>query len=161
MTDGGDGNGATDPVGPAGSDDIVGADDIVEAVAKRHAAIAEAFAALASAAEDERETRFAELIDKVTRHEIAEQNAVHPAIAQEGGPGARIAADRQTEEQEVDRAMAELENLGFHHPDFAKTLQTFHETVLSHVAQEEQEEFPCSEGFPPNSGGGWPMSSPA
>lgn len=151
MTDGGDGNGAVgtaNAAGTAGTAATSGADDIVEAVTQRHAAIADAFAALASATDDEREARFAELIDKVTRHEIAEQNVVHPVVAQEGDPGSRIAADRRTEEQEVDRAMAELEDLGFHHPDFAKTLQAFHETVLSHVAQEEQEEFPLLRGLP-------------
>ena len=151
MTDGGDGNAeasSANAASTAGAAATSGADDIVEAVTQRHAAIAEAFATLASATDDEREARFAELIDKVTRHEIAEQNVVHPVVAQEGDPGSRIAADRRTEEQEVNRAMAELEDLGFHHPDFAKTLQTFHETVLSHIAQEEQEEFPLLRGLP-------------
>jgi carbon monoxide dehydrogenase subunit G len=132
----------------APSDPAPGPDDLLETLLNQHADILQAFARLLAAPADQREPLFADLVDKLQRHETGEQNVVHPAICQDGVAGDRVAGERLAEEQEVLRAIAELENLGFRHPDFADTLRTFHETVLSHAAHEEQEEFPLLRRLP-------------
>lgn len=130
-----------------GRQPVTGPGDVVEVLLNQHTDILEAFARLQSAGGDDREPLFARLVERIQGHETGEQQVVHPVTRQQAG-GEDIAAERLEEEQEVARAIAELENIGVDHPDFGRTLRAFHDTVLSHAAREEREEFPVLRRLP-------------
>jgi hypothetical protein len=56
--------------------------------------------------------------------------------------GGEIAEARVAEEQEANRALAELKALGVDGPGFDATFDAFHQAVLAHATHEETDEFP-------------------
>lgn len=114
--------------------------DVVDLLTAQHEQIATLLEQLKSGREDQEEL-FTELVRLLAVHESAEEEVVHP-IAKRAKFGAEDMVDaRLEEENHAKRALAELYDLGVHHPNFQSELADFAAAVADHAAHEEAEEF--------------------
>lgn len=119
-----------------------GEGDVVDALLVQHEQVKQAFTRVQAASGQDKQRRFDELAELLHTHELGEQQVVHPVTGQSAPLGGQVAAGSVQEENEADRAIAELRAIGVQHPDFDVKLEAFHQAVLRHAAHEEQEEFP-------------------
>lgn len=73
-------------------------------------------------------------------HETAEEIVLRPQA--EGEAWRQVANDRNQEEHEANRVLADLEGLDVQSEAFLKKLRTFEKSVDEHATAEEQDEFP-------------------
>ncbi|MEU1426978.1 hemerythrin domain-containing protein [Nocardia sp. NPDC005746] len=114
--------------------------DVVDLLTAQHEQIATLLEQLKSERENQEEL-FTELVRLLAIHESAEEEVVHP-IAKRARFGAEEVVDaRLEEESHAKRALAQLYDLGVHHPNFQAELADFADAVADHAAHEEAEEF--------------------
>ena len=116
--------------------------DVVDVLRDQHREIDGMFAWVRSTEGVARREAFAALVEFLHRHERAEQEIVHPALAELDGPAARVAADRRDEEGTADRSIASLIRRGVDNSRFAADFDELRDQVLAHAAHEEAIEFP-------------------
>jgi hemerythrin superfamily protein len=114
--------------------------DLIAILLRQHADITEALERVSSSAAAERATDFEALKTFLKAHETAEQTVVRP-LSQETAGEAEAAA-RNAEEEEADKALAELTGMGVEDPSFGSMFKTFMRDVAEHAEKEEHEEFP-------------------
>jgi hemerythrin superfamily protein len=114
--------------------------DLIAILLRQHADITEAMERVKSATADQRAAGFDALKAFLKAHETAEQTVVRP-VSQETASEAEAAA-RNAEEEEADKALAELTGMGVDDPSFDSMFATFMKDVADHAEHEEHEEFP-------------------
>jgi hemerythrin superfamily protein len=91
----------------------------------------------------DKQAKFDELRRLLAVHETAEELVLRPVTRADVPDGDRIADARMAEENQAKQALAELENLDVHSPEFRDLFTTFRKNVLDHAEHEEQQEFPA------------------
>ncbi len=115
--------------------------DVVDVLLDQHEQIKKALSEVANSDGPARAEAFERLCSMLEEHEQGEQEVVHPIT--EATPSAEgIGQARVEEEEEADRALAHLRELGTDHEDFADEFTAFHQDVLAHAEAEERTEFP-------------------
>jgi Hemerythrin HHE cation binding domain/Protein of unknown function (DUF3618) len=116
--------------------------DVVDVLLDQHRQINGMFEWVRSTDGEARPGAFAALVDFLHRHERAEQEIVHPVLAELDAPAASVAADRRGEEGKADRSIAWLIRRGVDNSRFAADLDELHDQVRTHATHEEAIEFP-------------------
>ena len=114
--------------------------DLIAILLRQHADITEALERVKAASGEQRAIDFDALKTFLKAHETAEQTVVRP-VSQETASDAEAAA-RNAEEEEADKALAELTGMGADDPSFESMFSTFMKNVADHAEKEEHEEFP-------------------
>lgn len=117
------------------------AGDVVAILLQQHARIRELFGKLHAASGADREQLFGQLRRLLVAHETAEEMIVRPVTRAAAG-GNRVAGDRNAEENEATRMLADLEQIGTSSPEFAAGLARLEANVAEHAQREEADEFP-------------------
>jgi hypothetical protein len=117
-------------------------DDVIDVLLDQHRQIDGMFERVRSTEGEARREAFAALVDFLHRHERAEQEIVHPVLAELDASAARLVADRRDEEGTADRSIASLIRRGVDNSRFAADLDELHDQVHAHAANEEAIEFP-------------------
>jgi hypothetical protein len=114
--------------------------DLVAILLRQHADISDAMDRVSGASGEQLAADFEALRSFLMAHETAEQTVVRP-VAQETASEAEAMA-RNAEEEDADRALAELSALGTAAADFKVSFAKFMKAVADHAEREEHEEFP-------------------
>jgi|tagenome__1003787_1003787.scaffolds.fasta_scaffold20950770_4 iron-sulfur cluster repair protein YtfE (RIC family) len=115
-------------------------EDVIDLLTRQHKEIRRLFADIEQGAAAERESRFHELVRLLSVHETAEQELVHPAIAELGA--AEVVEARVGEEHRATELLGTLTDMGVEAEGFDTLLIQLREDVLAHAEHEEQAEFP-------------------
>jgi Hemerythrin HHE cation binding domain len=113
---------------------------VVAVLLEQHARIRDLCAEVGSTTGRARRTAFDSLRGLLALHEAGEQIVVHPAATRAAGE--QEVALRHREEQEMARALADLEKLDVEDAGFAERFAAFEQLVSDHARREESEEFP-------------------
>ncbi|OEU90421.1 hemerythrin [Streptomyces abyssalis] len=116
-------------------------DDIIGILLTQHARIRELFAEVHMARGDEKKAKFSELRAQLAVHEAAEEMILRPVAKKQAGESE--AMNRNEEEAEAGRILAELERMDLAGSQFEAKLTEFEKAVGDHADHEEQEEFPA------------------
>ncbi len=116
-------------------------DDITALLEQDHEAIVERLLEFETAHPEDRATLFSELTAALTRHEVAEEIVVYPAIRSAHG-GAEVVKARRAEEAALEQLLAHIEQLDASTEEFLGAVRDLRKAVLSHAAQEEDQVFP-------------------
>jgi hypothetical protein len=117
-----------------------GKTDLIGEILKDHSEIKAIFAEVESAQGDEKQQAFDALVRKLIVDETAEQELVHPLLEK---AGANIQMEhRLEEEQQGEKMLAKLQDMGTDSPQFDSNFATLKEDVVRHAGLEEQEEHP-------------------
>jgi len=116
--------------------------DAIDLLLAQHRAIDDLFRHVGTSTGHGRHEAFAHLVSVLQRHETAEREIVHPAVAATGGPGARMAEERADEELVADRLLASLISRGVEDSGFPAGLDRLRDMVAEHAEHEERIEFP-------------------
>jgi hemerythrin superfamily protein len=114
--------------------------DVVGIILRHHADITDAMERIKAARGDSRVGGWEALTRMLKAHETAEQKVVRPFVEDTANPGEAQA--RNAEEQEADRAIMELNELGADSPEFGPKFGEFASKVHEHAEHEEQNELP-------------------
>ncbi len=120
---------------------VIPTDDITALIEQDHEAIKERLWELESADSSTRAALFHELMTELTRHEVAEETVLYPAIRSEPG-GDEVADARLREESEAERLLAHMMQLDCGTEEFMGAVRDLRAAVLSHAASEEAQVFP-------------------
>jgi hemerythrin superfamily protein len=115
--------------------------DIVDVLRFQHTQIKEAFADVARSNDGAKAPAFANLQAMLLKHEMSEQQVVHPVTRDVVGE-TKVAEHRVEEENHATTILDELNDLGVGHPEFDARFDEFRRDVLAHAEREEAEEFP-------------------
>jgi hemerythrin superfamily protein len=121
--------------------------DVVDVLLGQHEEARTLFVRTLGATGQEKIELFAVLVEKLQAHERAEQEVVHPVLAEitaasEDVLDDHVAEDILAEERAADRQIAQLIALGVGHSAFDRHLADFQSAVIAHAAHEEEQEFP-------------------
>jgi hemerythrin superfamily protein len=116
-------------------------DDITALLEQDHEAIHERLSEFETADPCHRATLFVELTAALTRHEVAEEMVVFPAIRHEQG-GAAIVDARLAEETAIEQLLAHIAQLDAGSEEFMGAVRDLRAAVVSHTTHEEDEVFP-------------------
>jgi hemerythrin superfamily protein len=120
---------------------VIPTDDITALIEQDHEAIRERLLELENADSSNRAALFRELMTELTRHEVAEETVVYPAIRNEPG-GDAVADARLGEESEAERLLAHMTHLDCSTEEFMGAVRDLRAAVLAHAASEEAHVFP-------------------
>lgn len=115
--------------------------DVIRFLLNQHARVHDLFDEVESSHGDQRHDAFEELRALLAMHETAEEMVLRPvteSIAAEG-----VAAARNSEEQEANEVLKQLETLDLESADFVQQFAEFKKSVDEHAENEEHEEFPA------------------
>ncbi len=115
---------------------VIPTDDITALIEHDHEAIKERLMELESADPVSRAALFHELTTELTRHEVAEETVVYPAVRSEPG-GDEVADACLREESSAERLLAHMMQLDSSTEEFMGAVRDLRATVLSHAANEE------------------------
>ena len=113
---------------------------VIDAVQRDHREVEHLLEAVESASGGSRQDAFGRLAEKLKAHEAAEQEVVHPLIAEAGA--ADEAQTLQAEESSAATALKALEGLDVDSPEFESKFARLKADVLAHAEEEEHEEHP-------------------
>jgi hemerythrin superfamily protein len=116
-------------------------EDVVDLLLRQHREIRSLFARLETAAEDQREDLFHQLVALLAVHETAEEEVVHPRARRAEG-GEPVVEARLGEEHRAKELLSSLSDMGPKAEGFDTLLLQLRDDVLAHANHEEQEEFP-------------------
>ncbi len=116
--------------------------DIVDLLLEDHAEAKQRLQKISSAAPDQREGFFWELVPTLVQHEVAEEVVVYPAIRSDAPDGEREVEPRLKEQAEAEELLAEMEKLDPTSAEFEQKLEKLHHGVLEHAEAEEENIFP-------------------
>jgi hypothetical protein len=115
--------------------------DVIDLLLAQHEQIRARIAEVKAAQGDRRREAFGELVRLLAVHESAEEQVVHPVARHEVGD--EVVDARLREEDDAKTLLAELYDLGVEDSAFDTQFGALEVAVLSHAAQEEQDEFPA------------------
>jgi hemerythrin superfamily protein len=121
--------------------------DVVDVLLTQHEEARALLVRVLGATGQEKIELFAVLVEKLQGHERAEQEVVHPVLAEIAAESqdpmdGRVTADILAEERAADQQIAELIAMGPDDPGFDRHLADFQAAVVAHAAHEEEHEFP-------------------
>lgn len=116
-------------------------DDIIGILLSQHAQIRELFVEIHRTTGEEKQARFDELRALLAVHETAEEMILRPVAKKEAS--AKEAAARNREEEEANKALAELEKMDIADRQFEARLTELEKSVGTHADNEERIEFPA------------------
>jgi hemerythrin superfamily protein len=120
---------------------VIPTDDITALIEQDHQAIRERLLEFEKADPSSRAALFHELTTELTRHEVAEETVVYPAIRKEPG-GGEVADARRAEEAEAEQLLARMLQLDCGTEEFMGAVRDLRIAVLAHAASEEDLVFP-------------------
>jgi hypothetical protein len=123
--------------------------DVVDVLLEQHRDVQHLFGLVASADGADRRELFAQLVEALHRHEMAEQEIVHSSLHGTAGTGAAVAEKRVQEEADADRAIGALISRGTDDRHFQRDLAELKALVEAHAAHEEADEFPLIRAYLP------------
>lgn len=126
---------------------VHGMSDVVDVLLGQHEEARALFVRVLGATGQDKIELFAMLVEKLQAHERAEQEVVHPVLAEitaesEDRLDDRVAEDILDEERAADQQIAQLIAIGPGDSTFDRHLADFQIAVLAHAAHEEEQEFP-------------------
>lgn len=116
--------------------------DIVDLLTQDHEEAKQLLEKITSAAPQDRNDLFWELVPALVGHEVAEEVVVYPTIRSEAPDGDAEVEPRLKEQQEAEEMLASMEKLDPKGDEFAQKLRQLHDDVLEHAQAEEQNIFP-------------------
>jgi hemerythrin superfamily protein len=120
---------------------VVPTDDIVALLEQDHVAIEERLLELENADPGRRAVLFRELTMELSRHEVAEETVVYPAIRDD--PGGEVIIDaRRDEESAAEDLLVHMEKLEPSTAEFVGAVRDLRSAVMTHAAAEESFVFP-------------------
>lgn len=116
--------------------------DVIRHLLEQHARIRELFATVKAAeGAEHKEKSFDQLRALLAVHETGEEMVLRPVSKRVAGDD--VADERNHEEAEANKVLAELEKMGVDHADFDEKLAAFEKSVDAHAEAEEHAEFPA------------------
>lgn len=116
--------------------------DLIEAVQRDHEEVKKLFERVSKSGGKRREDAFARLRGELIRHEVAEEEIVHPLTKTYAGNGKRIADARAHEEFEAEELLKKMEKADVGTPEWDRMFDRLHAAVLEHAEKEETIEHP-------------------
>lgn len=116
--------------------------DLIDAVQKDHDTVKELFERVANGTGKRREDTFAKLRGELIRHEVAEEEIVHPLTKACAGNGERVASARVHEEEKAEELLKKMEKVEMGSPQWERMFERLHSAVLEHAEKEETVEHP-------------------
>lgn len=117
--------------------------DVVDVLITQHRHILRTFDRVTRAhSATARREAFAALVELLHRHEKSEQTVVHAAMRRAGGATAQAAEEREAEERQADRLIANIASRGVKDRDFDRLFGQLKAAVKHHAEREESVEFP-------------------
>jgi hemerythrin superfamily protein len=114
--------------------------DVIRILLEQHARVRELFTDIQKAPADQRQEPFDELRALLAVHETAEELVLRPKAQDDAWKS--VASERNQEEDEANRVLADLEDLDTSTDAFIEKLQAFETAVDQHAEAEESQEFP-------------------
>lgn len=114
--------------------------DIIAILLEQHKRIRELFTHVKGAQGEHRQQTFDELRALLAAHETGEEMVLRPVSTKDAGSD--VANERNREEEEANRLLADLENMDTSTAEFDRAFAAFEQAVLDHAAHEERDEFP-------------------
>lgn len=114
--------------------------DVVRILLEQHDQVRDLFARILEAPAADRGELFDELRALLAVHETGEELVLRPKA--KGDEWKRVASERNQEENEANRVLADLESLDTATEAFQDKLTAFQTAVEQHAAAEEAQEFP-------------------
>jgi iron-sulfur cluster repair protein YtfE (RIC family) len=115
-------------------------EDAVELLVRQHQEIRRLLREVEGNAGEVRVEVFVRLRRFLAMHETIEQEIIHPLVRRRVGD--QVIDARREEENQGERVLRELAEIGPASPDFAPLFAEFRTAVLRHAEYEEQQEFP-------------------
>lgn len=116
--------------------------DLIDAVQKDHDEVKALFARVASGTGKRREAAFARLRGELIRHEVAEEEIVHPLTKACAGNGKRVAKARVHEEEKAEDLLKKMEKVEMGSGQWERMFERLRAAVLQHADKEETVEHP-------------------
>lgn len=116
--------------------------DLIDVVQKDHDAVKQLFERVAKGAGKRRVDAFARLRGELIRHEVAEEEIVHPLTKSCAGNGGRVANARIHEEEKAEGLLKKMEKVEMGSPQWERMFERLHAAVLEHAEKEETVEHP-------------------
>jgi iron-sulfur cluster repair protein YtfE (RIC family) len=114
--------------------------DIIDILLEQHGRIRELLTHVKDAEGDHRQQSFDELRALLAAHETGEEMILRPVSSKDAGT--KVADERNQEENEATRHLANLEKVDVSSAEFEREFAKFERELLDHAQHEEQEEFP-------------------
>lgn len=121
----------------------IAAGDWVDALTAEHRMVEKAFEALLATKDDEmmkREMLLTKIAYALTKHAIEEENVIYPALAESGRP--EQAQHLIHDHGEVKTFIYDLRRISSTEPRWLDEAREFHDKLLAHIREEEDEIFP-------------------
>ncbi|QGN32856.1 hemerythrin domain-containing protein [Microlunatus sp. Gsoil 973] len=115
--------------------------DVIRLLLNQHAQIRDLFDEVESSHGEQRHDAFEELRGLLAVHETAEEMVLRPVTEDIAADG--VAAARNSEEQEANEVLKQLETFDVDSADFEKQFAELKTSVDEHAENEEHEEFPA------------------
>lgn len=116
--------------------------DIVDLLLDDHKEAKQLLEKISSAAPDEREPLFWDLVPALVQHEVAEEVVVYPTVRSDAPDGEREVQPRLKEQAEAEELLADMEKLDRTSTEFDQKLEKLRDGVLEHAEAEEENIFP-------------------
>lgn len=116
--------------------------DLIDAVQRDHEEVKELFARVSKSSGKRREDVFARLRGELIRHEVAEEEIVHPLTRTYAGNGKRIAEARVHEESKAEALLKKMDKADIGTPEWDRMFDRLQSSVLDHAEKEETVEHP-------------------
>ncbi|HVC14645.1 MAG TPA: hemerythrin domain-containing protein [Acidimicrobiales bacterium] len=116
--------------------------DLIDVVQKDHETVEALLERVATVTGKRREGAFARLRGELVRHEVAEEEIVHPLTRSFVGNGDRIAKARVHEEEKAEGILKKMERLEIGTPPWERLFGRLRTAVLEHAEKEETIEHP-------------------
>ncbi len=118
--------------------------DVLQVLMTDHREVEEMYARFKASpsGNEERRTIATEIITELVRHAIAEETYVYPAVRTKLEGGQELANQETAEHAEAERIMKDLEGRSADDPVFDRQVEALMTTILSHIADEENNLFP-------------------
>ncbi|HEX5095003.1 MAG TPA: hemerythrin domain-containing protein [Acidimicrobiia bacterium] len=114
--------------------------DVVDAIRKDHREIEQMLAAVESAQGTAKKDAFDQLARKLSAHEAAEEEVVHPLTEDLGATD--VAASVEMEESEASVLLSDMASMDVASSEFEAAFQKLKLAVMAHARHEESEEHP-------------------
>jgi hemerythrin superfamily protein len=116
--------------------------DVIDVLMDQHERIETLFHELDVAADERRQSVWAELVDLLCAHEGAEGELVHPLARATIVGGLDVVRDLIEEERKINEMLARLIDAGVGSAGFADAVGELRDAVVAHARNEERFEFP-------------------
>lgn len=122
---------------------------IVDLIRSDHAEIERLLSRFEDTPADRRGEYLCEVTHELSRHEVAEEQVLYPALRSDARQGGAEADQRIDEQSKAERMLAEMADLGPESEQFRARFIQLREAVLEHAGAEERSSLPLLESSEP------------